>query len=41
MTMKKLLIVISALLCVFLTGIFNPVDVMAAEGQLSFDEQSY
>lgn len=41
MTMKKLLIVISALLCVFLTGIFNPVDVMAADGQISFDEQSY
>ena len=39
--MKKLLIVISALLCVFLTGIFNPVDVMAADGQISFDEQSY
>ncbi len=41
MTMKKFLIVISAFLCIFLTGIFNPVDVMAADGEISFDEQSY
>lgn len=41
MTMKKFLIVISAFLCVFWTGIFNPLDVMAADGQISFDEQSY
>ncbi len=41
MTMKKFLIVISAFLCIFLTGIFNPVDVIAADGRISFDEQSY
>ena len=41
MTIKKFLIVISAFLCVFWTGIFNPLDVLAADGQISFDEQSY